>query len=194
MRIASVKSGTVRTDYDERFRGRLQVDSRTGALNIKKLRVSDSGVYMWQSISSNVLSQSFHLTVYSSVSTPAIKVNSCFVNTNCSSLTVECSVENSRELILSWFRGRERLKNTSSPHLSTRIALPLEIQYCDGDSYSCLAENPVEEKATKLDTEDTCLQNGESSSWCQTEGTVRLVISAVVGMALVVLIVDYMRL
>ena len=34
----------------------------------------------------------------------------------------------------------------------------------------------------------------ESSSWCQTEGTVRLAISAVVGMALVVLIVDYMRL
>lgn len=106
------------------------------------------------------LHSSLFLFPAGSVSTPAIKVNSCFVNTSCSSLTVECSVENSRELILSWFRGTERLKNTSSPHLSTRISLPLEIQYCNGDSYSCLAENPVEEKATKLDTEDTCLQNG----------------------------------
>lgn len=94
-----------------------------------------------------------------SVSPPTIKVNASLVNTRCSSLTVECSVENSRGLILSWFRGRERLKTTSSPNLSTRVFLPLEIQYHDGDNYSCLAENPVEEKATKLHTEDTCLKN-----------------------------------
>ncbi|XP_042255856.1 CD48 antigen-like [Thunnus thynnus] len=192
MRIAIVKSREVRSEYDERFRGRLQLDSWSGALTITNLRLSDSGVYMWQSIGSTILFQNFHLTVYSSVSPPTIKVNASLVNTRCSSLTVECSVENSRELILSWFRGRERLKTTSSPNLSTRVFLPLEIQYHDGDNYSCLAENPVEEKATKLHTEDTCLKNEES--WCQTEATVRLVISAVVGMALIFLIVDHMRL
>ena len=50
MRIAIVKSREVRSEYDERFRGRLQLDSRSGALTITKLRFSDSGVYMWQSI------------------------------------------------------------------------------------------------------------------------------------------------
>lgn len=91
-----------------------------------------------------------------SVSLPTIKANASLVNSSCCLLTVECSVENSRELILSWFKGRDRLRNTSSLDLSARISLPLEIQYHDGDNYICLAENPVEEKATKLHTEDTC--------------------------------------
>lgn len=40
------------------------------------------------------------------------------------------------------------------------LSLPLEINYYDGDSYSCVAENPVEEKATKLLKEETCLKDG----------------------------------
>ncbi|KAM7393499.1 hypothetical protein PAMP_020364 [Pampus punctatissimus] len=194
MRIATVKSREERSNYNEHFRGRLQLDSQTGALTVTKLRVSDSGVYMWQSINSNILFQNFNLVVYSSVVPPTIKVNASLVNTSCSSLTFECSVENSRELILSWFRGSERLKNTSSPDVSARISLTLEIEYQDEDNYSCLAENPVEAKATKLNTKDTCLKNGEAGSCCQGAATVRLVISVAVSMVFIVLIVDHMRL
>ncbi|KAM7418305.1 hypothetical protein PAMA_015765 [Pampus argenteus] len=194
MRIATVKSKQEKSDYDERFRGRLQLDSQTGALIITKLRVSDSGIYMWQSINRNIIFQNFNLVVYSSVVPPTIKVNASLVNTNCSSLTFECSVENSRELILSWFRGSERLKNTSSPDVSARISLTLEIKYQDEDNYSCLAENPVEAKATKLHTEDTCLKNKDAGSWCQGAATVRLVISVAVSMVLIALMVDHMRL
>lgn len=69
-------------------------------------------------------------------------------------------MENSRELILSWYRGRDRLKSTSSDVLFSRLSLPLEIQSHDGDNYSCMAENPVEAKSTKLLTEDPCLKDG----------------------------------
>ncbi|XP_073341508.1 hepatic and glial cell adhesion molecule-like [Pagrus major] len=193
-RIASVKKWEVYSDYDEQFRDRLQLDTQTGALTITQLRVSDTGVYKSQSIGTNIISQHFHLIIYSSVRPPSIKVNASLVNTSCSSVWVECCVENSRELILSWYRGRERLKETSGLDLSSRLSLVLEIESHDEDDYSCVAENPVEEKATKLNREDTCPKNTESSSWCHTEATVRLVISAIVGMVLIILVVDHIRL
>lgn len=65
MRIANVKQREVKSDYDERFTDRLRLDSQTGTLTIKQLRVSDSGVYMSTSISNNILSQRFNLVVYS---------------------------------------------------------------------------------------------------------------------------------
>ncbi|XP_070684298.1 CD48 antigen-like [Pempheris klunzingeri] len=193
MRIANVKQQEVRTDYDELFRGRLRLDSQTGALTITPLRVSDSGLYMRTSIGTSVSSQTFNVIVFSSVCPPSIKVSD-WINASCGSVTVECSVENSRELILSWFRGRDRLKKTSSADLSSKLSLALEIDSKDGDNYSCVAENPVEEKATQLHANDTCLKDGETGSWCQTEATVRLAVSAVVGMALIVLVADHIRL
>ncbi|XP_036959853.1 hepatocyte cell adhesion molecule-like isoform X1 [Acanthopagrus latus] len=194
VRIASVKKSEVNSDYNEHFRDRLQLDTQTGALTISQLRVSDTGVYKRQFISSNIISQHFHLIVYSSVRPPSIKVNASFDNKSCSSVWFECSVENSRDLILSWYRGRDRLKETSGPDLSPRLSLVLEVESHDEDDYSCVAENPVEEKATKLHREDTCPQNTESSSWCQTEATVLLVISAIIGMALIIVVVDHIRL
>lgn len=44
--------------------------------------------------------------------------------------------------------------------MSLRLNLPLEINSYDGDSYSCVAQNPVEEKATKFLKEETCLKDG----------------------------------
>lgn len=95
-----------------------------------------------------------------SVFPPSIKVNVSLTNTSCSSVTVECFVENSKELTLSLYRGRDRLKSTSSSVLSSRLSLALEIKSHDGDDYSCVAENPVDKKATKIHTEDTCLRDG----------------------------------
>uniref|UniRef100_A0A3Q3QLV6 Ig-like domain-containing protein n=1 Tax=Monopterus albus TaxID=43700 RepID=A0A3Q3QLV6_MONAL len=165
MRIATVKKREARSDYVERFRDRLQLDSLTGALTITQLRVTDSGVYMWQSISSNILSQNLHLSVYSSVTPPFITVNTSLVNMSCSSVILQCSAENTREMTLAWYRGRDRVKNISSPDLSFRLSLPLEIESHDGDNYSCVAENPVDEKATTLHTEDTCLKTGGMMSF-----------------------------
>ncbi|XP_030597739.1 HEPACAM family member 2-like [Archocentrus centrarchus] len=196
MLLATVKKREMKSDYDERFRDRLQLDSQTGALTITQLRVLDSGIYMWQAIGNDILLKQFNLTVYSSVASPSITVSSSLISKSCSSVTVECSAHNSQDLILSWYKGEGRLKNTSSPDLSSRLYLPLEIESHDKENYSCVAENPVEKKTTKLTREDTNLkiESGEPGNWCQTEATVRLVISAVFGMALIILVVDHIRL
>ncbi|XP_071754822.1 hepatic and glial cell adhesion molecule-like [Centroberyx gerrardi] len=193
MRIANLNGREIKTDYIESFRDRLQLDSQTGSLTITALNVSDCGVYQGQIIGAKISSHRFNLTVYGFVSPPYIKVNTYLVSVSCSSLTVECTVENGREVILSWYRGEERLSQTSSPDLSAMLSLPLEIRDHDGDIYSCVAKNPVDEKTTKLHTEETCLRNGESTWCCQTQTTVRLVVSAVVGVALIVLVVDHFR-
>uniref|UniRef100_A0A668UVQ8 Ig-like domain-containing protein n=1 Tax=Oreochromis aureus TaxID=47969 RepID=A0A668UVQ8_OREAU len=176
MLLATIKKREVKSDYDESFRDRLQLNSQTGALTITQLSVLDSGIYKWQAISS--------------LGTPSITVRSSFNTKSCSSVTVECSVHNSQDLVLSWYRVEERLTNISSPDLSSKLYLALEIESHERGSYSCIAENPVEKKMTKLSGEDTTMK----IDWCQTESTVRLVISTVFGMALIILVVDHIRL
>ncbi|KAM3622964.1 uncharacterized protein V6R79_005420 [Siganus canaliculatus] len=157
-RIASVYQEQVNVDYEDGFKERLKLDSN-GSLTITKLRLSDSGIYMYQSIGSTISSQGIQLVVYSSLCSPSIKVNKALADTGCSSITAECCVENSKNLTLSWFRGKDRVKEISNPDLSSNLSLPLEITSHSGYHYSCVAENPVEEKAVKLQTEDTCLKN-----------------------------------
>lgn len=102
------------------------------------------------------------------VSPPNIKALASVVNGSCS-LTVECSVENGREVILAWYRGEQRLSQTNSSDLSVMLSLPLEIKDHDGDIYSCVAENPVDKTATKLHPEETCLKSGGMAA--TTDGT-----------------------
>uniref|UniRef100_A0A667ZZT0 Ig-like domain-containing protein n=1 Tax=Myripristis murdjan TaxID=586833 RepID=A0A667ZZT0_9TELE len=167
MRIASLNDGEVKTDYVDSFRDRLQLDSLNGSLTITDLRISDCGIYLGQIINTKISSHTFHLTVYSFVSPPNIKTLASLVNGSCS-LTVECSVANGREVILAWYRGEERLSQTSSSDLSV-LSLPLEIKDHDGDIYSCVAENPVDKTATKLHTEEACLKSGGMAA--TTDGT-----------------------
>uniref|UniRef100_A0A3B3X1E3 Ig-like domain-containing protein n=1 Tax=Poecilia mexicana TaxID=48701 RepID=A0A3B3X1E3_9TELE len=154
IRIASANlRKEVKCDYEEKFRARLLLDSLTGALTVSQLETSDSGVYQFQSISSKILSRDFHLTVYTALCVSSV------INSSSASVTVECSVQNSRELKLSWYRGTERLKQTSSPSLPTMLTLSLEVDAPEGDDYSCVAENPVERQTTKLLTKDIQLGN-----------------------------------
>lgn len=64
MRLATIKKRVVKSDYDVRFKDRLQLDSQTGALTITQLSVQDSGIYKWQAISDTILWKQFNLTVY----------------------------------------------------------------------------------------------------------------------------------
>lgn len=69
-------------------------------------------------------------------------------------------MHNSQDLVLSWYRQEGRLTNVSSPDLSSNLYLTLEIESHDSSSYSCVAENPVEKKVTKLSGEDTAIKMG----------------------------------
>lgn len=74
-----------------------------------------------------------------------------------------CSVANGKEVTLSWYRGEEKLNNTSSPHQAD-LSLPLEIKGTNSDTYSCVATNPVSNQTTKLSIEEHCLQHAGMST------------------------------
>ena len=89
------------------------------------------------------------------VSGPAISRFSLHLSANNVSCTVECSVKNGRDVTLTWYKGEERLNQTSSPDLSSNISLHLEMDP-DGDTYSCVAENPNSNQTAKLDKTELC--------------------------------------
>ncbi|XP_055780210.1 SLAM family member 5-like [Salvelinus fontinalis] len=195
---SQVFRGEVITEYKGRFQGRLQLDRQTGSLTIRNLTLDDSGVYQLQVVSEQVTYHNFSVTVYASVPTPNIRntphnpsVDSRLVSGSCS---VVCSVANGKEVTLSWYRGEEKLNNTSSPHQAD-LSLPLEIKGKNSDTYSCVATNPVSNQTTKLRIEEHCRQHADSSDCARcitlTELAVRSVLSALVAVATMALLVHH---
>ncbi|KAI1887930.1 hypothetical protein AGOR_G00195560 [Albula goreensis] len=129
--------------------GRVQWDSSTGFFSITGLKVEDSGAYRVQDTDGQ--SKEYQLTVYNPVSTPQV----CSRNKMKPTCSVLCSVENGREVTLSWQREGETLNSTSSPDLNTPLSLPLEIEE-NSAPYSCVAVNPVSEERTNLNTSEIC--------------------------------------
>lgn len=70
-----------------------------------------------------------------------------------SAVLVECSVENGREVTLSWYRGNELLNETNSPDNIT-LTLPLVVKQQDSAVYACVAANPVNNQTILLDTQE----------------------------------------
>ncbi|XP_029529888.1 SLAM family member 5-like [Oncorhynchus nerka] len=190
--------GEIITEYKGRFQGRLQLDRETGSLTVRNLTINDTGLYQLQIISEQVTYHNFIFTVYASVPTPNIRntphnpsVDSRLVSGSCS---VVCSVGNGKEVTLSWYRGEEKLNNTSSPHQAD-LSLPLEIKGKNSATYSCIATNPVSNQTTILSIEEHCLQHADSSDCARcitpTELVVRSVLSALVAVATIALLVHH---
>uniref|UniRef100_A0A4W5QX03 Ig-like domain-containing protein n=1 Tax=Hucho hucho TaxID=62062 RepID=A0A4W5QX03_9TELE len=150
------------TEFKGRFSGRLQLDRETGSLTIRDLTLYNSGVYQLDVFNTHKTSDRFNLTVYAPVPLPQVRQipQGDFLDSSSGkgSCSVVCSVENQIYTILSWYRGEERLNQTSSPDLSTNLSLSLEVKRQDRDIYSCVAANPVSNQTTKLNIETLCLQ------------------------------------
>ncbi|KAL6466542.1 hypothetical protein MHYP_G00243460 [Metynnis hypsauchen] len=180
--------GEIITDYySERFRDRLQLNRTSGSLTIRNLSREDSGVYKLHIITGSISVWSFSVDVYAPVLKPVIRnqaeKRSASLRESCSPL---CSVENGKDVSLSWYEEKERISITSSSDSSERLYLPLNKTNPDCSTYTCVAANPVSSQTTQLNITELCYNNtGLFSVHCcgSVEFVVRLVFSAVVVLA-----------
>nr|XP_023668916.1 SLAM family member 5-like isoform X2 [Paramormyrops kingsleyae] len=188
--VAMVLSGSSITNLTEKFRGRLWWDSKTGLFTITDLQIQDSGQYKVDNSDGVKKVTAYQLTVYNpvtrlhitSLQVPASSPSSVRPSANVS-CWVLCSVENRRDVILSWYRGNETLNQTSSPDLNTSLSLPLEIEH--RYTYYCEAKNPVSSQNLTLNISEYCLKtSGDDIS-----STKSFLIPVLFGCGLIVIIV-----
>ncbi|XP_047671874.1 CD48 antigen-like isoform X3 [Tachysurus fulvidraco] len=149
--------GVIFTNISEGFKERLQLDRNSGALTIRNISRTDSGVYTFHTLNGRVSSRTFSVSVYAPVSTPVIineRGKPSVISTETCFLL--CSVENGEDVKLSWYRENERISITNNTDLSVPLNLSLQIQHNDTNTYICVSANPVSHKTTSLIITQLC--------------------------------------
>uniref|UniRef100_A0A3B3T330 Ig-like domain-containing protein n=1 Tax=Paramormyrops kingsleyae TaxID=1676925 RepID=A0A3B3T330_9TELE len=154
----------------------------TGSLSITNISTSDTGIYQLHIIKDYILKKEFDLNIYSSTSCSlsylySFQSHSDNLLSSSGRCWVLCFVENGRDVTLSWYRGTERLNQTSSPDLSTSLSLSLEV-WEDSPAYSCVATNPVSEEAAEGNIKQLCAELGRS----QSRGSLMVSVMLMVGL------------
>ncbi|XP_034147086.1 CD48 antigen-like isoform X5 [Esox lucius] len=147
--IAVVVKGNMDSSYLDSFKDRIQWDQPIGQFTIRNLKTNDSGMYVVEV--SRGVKTTYQLTVYEPVSRPMLTTAD---NQSCS---VECSLKNDRDVTLSWYSGEEIFNQTSSPDLSIKLFLPLEVDKQNRMFYICEAANPVTKENVMFYVPESCM-------------------------------------
>ncbi|XP_039547081.1 uncharacterized protein LOC120492863 [Pimephales promelas] len=148
----------------------LQMDNHTGSLIIRNIRSDHTGLYELTIISSRKTLKRFNVTVYAPL--PILDISShssdCSSSSSSSRSTVSrcslvCSVLNVSHVTLSWYKGMSVLSSISASDLSISLSLPLDVEYQDKNTYSCVINNPARNQTTHLDINTLCHKCPEQS-------------------------------